>query len=78
MFINKSSILLFSPFLKFIIFFINLNDLCCLVVENNADLGFVVDPDVDRLAIVSEDGSLFGEEYTLVACADYVLNKLTN
>jgi phosphomannomutase len=38
-------------------------------------LGFVVDPDVDRLAIVSEDGSMFGEEYTLVAIADYVLSK---
>ncbi|PCH76153.1 MAG: phosphoglucosamine mutase [Flavobacteriaceae bacterium] len=44
-----------------------------LVVEEKADLGVVVDPDVDRLAIVSEDGSMFGEEYTLVACADYVL-----
>ena len=51
----------------------HLNDLCSLVVESNADLGFVVDPDVDRLAIVSEDGSLFGEEYTLVAVADYIL-----
>jgi phosphomannomutase len=38
-------------------------------------LGFVVDPDVDRLAIVCEDGSMFGEEYTLVAVADYVLSK---
>ena len=43
--------------------------------EGKADLGFVVDPDVDRLAIVNEDGSMFGEEYTLVACADYVLSK---
>tara|TARA_B100001057_G_scaffold497327_1_gene601144 strand:- start:518 stop:1891 length:1374 start_codon:yes stop_codon:yes gene_type:complete len=51
----------------------HLNDLCSLVVESNADLGFVVDPDVDRLAIVSEDGSFFGEEYTLVAVADYIL-----
>ena len=50
-----------------------LHDLCSLVVASNADLGFVVDPDVDRLAIVSEDGSLFGEEYTLVAVADYIL-----
>ena len=51
----------------------HLHDLCSLVVSSNADLGFVVDPDVDRLAIVSEDGSLFGEEYTLVAVADYIL-----
>ncbi|MBL4747022.1 MAG: phosphoglucosamine mutase [Flavobacteriaceae bacterium] len=46
-----------------------------LVVKEKADLGVVVDPDVDRLAIVSEDGSMFGEEYTLVACADYVLGR---
>lgn len=52
----------------------HLSDLCSRVVETNSDLGFVVDPDVDRLAIVSEDGSLFGEEYTLVAVADHVLN----
>jgi len=51
----------------------HLHDLCSMVVETKADLGFVVDPDVDRLAIVSEDGSLFGEEYTLVAVADHVL-----
>ena len=51
----------------------HLHDLCSLVLASNADLGFVVDPDVDRLAIVSEDGSLFGEEYTLVAVADYIL-----
>lgn len=43
------------------------------VVSNNADLGIVVDPDVDRLALVCEDGSMFGEEYTLVAVADHVL-----
>lgn len=47
-----------------------------LVVEKKADLGIVVDPDVDRLALVNEDGSMFGEEYTLVACADYVLGEL--
>lgn len=47
-----------------------------LVVEKQADFGIVVDPDVDRLALVSEDGSMFGEEYTLVACADYVLGRL--
>ncbi|WP_457615496.1 phosphoglucosamine mutase [Lutibacter sp.] len=46
-----------------------------LVVEEKADLGIVVDPDVDRLALVCEDGTMFGEEYTLVACADYVLGK---
>lgn len=43
------------------------------VIENRAHVGFVVDPDVDRLAIVSETGAMFGEEYTLVAVADYVL-----
>jgi len=47
-----------------------------LVVKEQADFGIVVDPDVDRLALISEDGSMFGEEYTLVACADYVLGKL--
>ncbi|MBX2980864.1 MAG: phosphoglucosamine mutase [Flavobacteriales bacterium] len=51
----------------------NLKDLCEAVVANNAHLGIAVDPDVDRLALVCEDGSLFGEEYTLVACADHVL-----
>lgn len=51
----------------------NIQDLCNLVTENNADVGFVVDPDVDRLAIVSENGIPFGEEYTLVAIADYIL-----
>ncbi|PID95736.1 MAG: phosphoglucosamine mutase [Bacteroidetes bacterium] len=48
-------------------------DLCELVKNKKADIGFVVDPDVDRLAIVSEDGEMFGEEYTLVAVADYIL-----
>ena len=51
----------------------NLSDLSNLVVNEAADLGIVVDPDVDRLAFVSEDGEVFGEEYTLVACADYYL-----
>ena len=46
-----------------------------LVIEEKADVGIVVDPDVDRLALVCEDGSMFGEEYTLVACADYVLGQ---
>lgn len=52
----------------------HLIDISELVVRENADLGIVVDPDVDRLALVCEDGSMFGEEYTLVACADYVLS----
>ncbi len=51
----------------------NLKDISNSVIENNANLGIVVDPDVDRLAFVSENGSMFGEEYTLVAVADYVL-----
>jgi len=53
----------------------HLTDISELVVKEKADFGIVVDPDVDRLAIVNEDGSMFGEEYTLVACADYVLEK---
>jgi phosphomannomutase len=53
----------------------HLKDLSEAVVSKKADLGFVVDPDVDRLAIVDENGNMFGEEYTLVAVADYVLNK---
>lgn len=51
----------------------HLADLGEAVVKHRADLGISVDPDVDRLALVSEDGSFFGEEYTLVACADHVL-----
>ncbi len=51
----------------------NLSDLSKLVVNQAADLGIVVDPDVDRLAFISENGEVFGEEYTLVACADYYL-----
>ncbi|AXB58404.1 phosphoglucosamine mutase [Flavobacterium fluviale] len=53
----------------------HLTDISELVVKENAHLGIVVDPDVDRLAFISEDGEMFGEEYTLVACADYVLSK---
>jgi len=53
----------------------HLTDLSKLVVKEQADFGIVVDPDVDRLAFVCEDGEMFGEEYTLVACADYVLSK---
>ncbi|RZM21523.1 MAG: phosphoglucosamine mutase, partial [Pedobacter sp.] len=51
----------------------NLTAISSEVVNRGADLGIVVDPDVDRLAFVNEDGSMFGEEYTLVAVADYVL-----
>lgn len=51
----------------------HLKDLSDTVVKHKADLGIAVDPDVDRLALVCEDGSFFGEEYTLVACADHVL-----
>ena len=51
----------------------HLTEISELMRTAKADVGFVVDPDVDRLAIVSEDGSMFGEEYTLVAVADYVL-----
>ena len=51
----------------------NLTAISKEVVQEHADLGIVVDPDVDRLALVCEDGSMFGEEYTLVAVADYVL-----
>ena len=53
----------------------HLGDICKLVVQEKADFGIVVDPDVDRLAFISNDGEMFGEEYTLVACADYVLGK---
>lgn len=53
----------------------HLGDICKLVLEEKADFGIVVDPDVDRLAFISNDGEMFGEEYTLVACADYVLSK---
>jgi len=51
----------------------NLTEISEVVKRNNADLGIVVDPDVDRLALISENGEMFGEEYTLVAVADYVL-----
>ncbi len=53
----------------------HLGDICALVLKEEADFGIVVDPDVDRLAFISNDGEMFGEEYTLVACADYVLGK---
>lgn len=51
----------------------HLTEIAATVVKNKADLGIVVDPDVDRLCFVNEDGTMFGEEYTLVAIADYVL-----
>jgi len=53
----------------------HLGDICKRVVEEKADFGIVVDPDVDRLAFITDQGEMFGEEYTLVACADYVLGK---
>ncbi len=53
----------------------NLVELCEAVVENKADLGISVDPDVDRLALICEDGKPFGEEYTLVSVADYLLGR---
>lgn len=55
----------------------NLRDIAKVVKKEKAHLGIVVDPDVDRLALVCEDGEMFGEEYTLVAVAEYVLNKRT-
>ena len=51
----------------------HLTEISDLIKREKADVGFVVDPDVDRLAIINEDGTMFGEEYTLVAVADYVL-----
>ena len=54
----------------------NLTELCEAVVKNGADLGVSVDPDVDRLALICEDGNPFGEEYTLVSVADYVLGEM--
>ena len=52
----------------------NLTEISEVIVREGADLGVVVDPDVDRLALVNEDGTMFGEEYTLVAVADYILS----
>jgi phosphomannomutase len=53
----------------------NLGEISEVVKKNKANIGFVVDPDVDRLAIITENGDIFGEEYTLVAAADYVLRN---
>ncbi|MBR4969659.1 MAG: phosphoglucosamine mutase [Alistipes sp.] len=53
----------------------NLTEISEVIVREGADLGVVVDPDVDRLALVNEDGTMFGEEYTLVAVADYILSQ---
>ena len=55
----------------------NLKQLCLVVKKNKADLGIAVDPDVDRLAIVDENGNCLGEEYTLVSIADYVLKNFS-
>ena len=52
----------------------HLHDISKAVLKNKAHLGIVVDPDVDRLALISEDGEMFGEEYTLVAVSDYILS----
>lgn len=52
----------------------NLTEIAKVMRQGNYDVGFVVDPDVDRLAIICENGEMFGEEYTLVAVADYVLS----
>ncbi|MCC3155695.1 phosphoglucosamine mutase [Hymenobacter sp. 15J16-1T3B] len=54
----------------------NLRDIAKVLEKGSFDLGIVVDPDVDRLALINEDGTMFGEEYTLVAVADYVLGQL--
>ena len=51
----------------------HLTDICDLIKKKGADVGIVVDPDVDRLALIDENGEMFGEEYTLVAVADYLL-----
>jgi phosphoglucosamine mutase len=53
----------------------HLTEISSVMKQGKADVGFVVDPDVDRLAIICENGEMFGEEYTLVAVADYVLSK---
>ena len=53
----------------------NLTEISKKVIDEKANLGIVVDPDVDRLALICEDGSMFGEEYTLVSVADFVLSK---
>ena len=53
----------------------NLTEISEVIVREGAELGVVVDPDVDRLALVNEDGTMFGEEYTLVAVADYILSR---
>src|SRR5660397_44088 len=53
----------------------NLVETSEIISKSNVDVGFVVDPDVDRLVIINEDGSMFNEEYTIVAIADYILSK---
>ena len=54
----------------------NLTEISDYIASHKVDVGFVVDPDVDRLAIVCEDGEMFGEEYTLVSVADYILSHI--
>ena len=54
----------------------NLTEIASVMKEGKADVGFVVDPDVDRLALICENGNMFGEEYTLVAVADYILQEI--
>ncbi len=53
----------------------NLSELCHQVIAHNADLGIAIDPDVDRLVLIAEDGSFFGEEYTIVSIVKYILTK---
>jgi phosphomannomutase len=53
----------------------NLTEICNLIKQEKSDIGIVVDPDVDRLALIMENGEMFGEEYTLVAVADYILRE---
>ena len=53
----------------------NLSELSKTVISKKADFGISVDPDVDRLAFIDENGKMFGEEYSLVACADHILSK---
>jgi phosphomannomutase len=53
----------------------NLKETSVIIGKSNVDVGFVVDPDVDRLVLINEDGSMFGEEYTLAAVSNYVLSR---
>jgi phosphomannomutase len=53
----------------------HLGEIAEIMIKEKADVGFTVDPDVDRLAIINDDGTMFGEEYTLVSVADYILSR---